>query len=56
MTPNKSGQIAKFHAPLVGENPEQLYDVLEVIEDDDRPRANGYFVCRHATQLLTNQN
>ena len=56
MRPHKKGQIAKFHSPLPGKNPEQLYAVIEVIEDDDRPRANGYFVCRHATQLLTNQN
>jgi transcription antitermination factor NusG len=39
MRPNKKGQIAKFHTPLPDENPEQLYVVLEVIEDDDRPRA-----------------
>ena len=40
MRPNKQGQIAKFHTPLEGENPEQLYVVLEVIEDDERPRAD----------------
>jgi hypothetical protein len=34
MRPNKKGQIAKLHTPLVGENPEQLYVVIEVIEDD----------------------
>lgn len=39
MRPNKKGQIAKFHTPLPKENPEQLYVVLEVIEDDERPRA-----------------
>jgi len=39
MRPNKKGQIAKFHTPLPDENPEQLYVVLEVIEDDDSPRA-----------------
>ena len=39
MTPTKQGQIAKFHTPLQGENPEQLYVVLEVILDDERPRA-----------------
>lgn len=38
MKPNKQGQIVKFHTPLEGENPEQLYVVLEVIEDDSRPR------------------
>ena len=40
MKPNKQGQIVKFHKPLEGENPEQLYVVLEVIEDDERPRAD----------------
>ena len=39
MIPNKQGQIAKFHTPQEGENPEQLYVVLEVIEHDERPRA-----------------
>jgi transcription antitermination factor NusG len=38
MKPNKQGQIVKFHTPLKGENAEQLYVVLEVIEDDSRPR------------------
>jgi flagellar biosynthesis/type III secretory pathway ATPase len=40
MRPDKKGQIAKFHTALEGENPEQLYVVLEVIEDDERPRAD----------------
>ena len=40
MKPRKQGQIAKFHTPLGDEDPEQLYVVLEVIEDDERPRAN----------------
>lgn len=40
MRPNKKGQVAKFHTPLEGENPEQLYVVLEVIEDEKRPRAD----------------
>ena len=40
MKPNKQGQIVKFHTPSHGENPEQLYVVLEVIEDDERPRAD----------------
>jgi transcription antitermination factor NusG len=39
MKPSKQGQIVKFHTPLEGENPEQLYVVLEIIEDDERPRA-----------------
>lgn len=39
MKPNKKGQIAKFHTVFDGENPEQLYVVLDVIEDDERPRA-----------------
>lgn len=40
MRPNKQGQIVKFHTPLEGENSEQLYVVLEVIEDDERPRVD----------------
>ncbi len=40
MRPTKQGQIVKFHTPLADENPDQLYVVLEVIEDDERPRAN----------------
>lgn len=40
MRPNKIGQVAKFHTPLPDENPNQLYVVLEIIEDDERPRAN----------------
>jgi transcription antitermination factor NusG len=40
MRPTKQGQIAKFHSPQEGENPEQLYVVLLVIEDDERPRAD----------------
>lgn len=39
MRPTKQGQIAKFHTPLKGENPEQLYVILELIEKDERPRA-----------------
>ena len=39
MKPSKAGQIAKFHSPLEGENPEQAYVVLEVHEDVERPRA-----------------
>ena len=40
MRPTKQGQIVKFHTPLADENPNQLYVVLEVIEDDERPRAD----------------
>jgi len=40
MTPNKQGQIVKFHTPIEGENPEQLYLVLDVIADKDRPRVD----------------
>ena len=40
MRPNKNGQVAKFHTPLPDENPNQLYVVLEIIEDDERPRAD----------------
>jgi hypothetical protein len=40
MKPNKIGQVAKFHTPLPDENPDQLYVVLEIIEDVERPRAD----------------
>ncbi len=40
MKPNKIGQVAKFHTPLTDENPNQLYVVLEIKEDDERPRAD----------------
>ena len=40
MRPTKQGQIVKFHTPLPEENPNQLYVVLEVIVDDERPRAD----------------
>jgi transcription antitermination factor NusG len=40
MTPVKQGQIVKYHTPLADENPNQLYVVLEVIEDDERARAD----------------
>ena len=40
MRPNKNGQVAKFHTPLPDENPDQLYVVLEIKEDDKRPRAD----------------
>lgn len=39
MKPSKSGQITKFHTPLEGENPEQLFVILEINNDIDRPRA-----------------
>lgn len=40
MKPNKHGQIVKFHTQLEGENIGQLYVVLEVIKDYERPRAD----------------
>jgi hypothetical protein len=40
MKPSKQGQTVKLHTPLEGENPEQLYVVLVVIEYDERPRAD----------------
>ena len=40
MRPNKIGQVAKFHTSLPDENPNQLYVVMEVIADDERPRAD----------------
>jgi len=40
MKPTKEGQIVKFHTPLEGENPNQLYVVLEVKIDGERDRAD----------------
>jgi hypothetical protein len=40
MRPNKPGQVAKFHTPLPDENPNQLYVILEIKEDAERPRAD----------------
>lgn len=40
MRPNKIGQVSKFHIPLPDENPNQLYVVLEIKEDVERPRAD----------------
>lgn len=39
MTPNKIGQVVKFHTPLPEENPNQLYVVLEIHFDVEKPRA-----------------
>lgn len=40
MKPTKEGQIVKFHKPVEGENPNQLYVVLEVKIDGERDRAD----------------
>lgn len=40
MKPTKEGQIVKFHTPLPGENPNQLYVVLEIKIDGERDRAD----------------
>lgn len=40
MRPNKEGQIAKFHTPFPDEDPDQLYVVLNITEDAERPRAD----------------
>lgn len=40
MRPNKIGQASKFHTPLIDENPNQCYVVLEIIEDDERSRGD----------------
>ncbi|RZK26087.1 MAG: c-type cytochrome [Flavobacterium sp.] len=39
MKPTKNGQIAKFHSPLPNEDPDQLYVILDIHEDVERPRA-----------------
>lgn len=40
MKPNKPGQVARFHTPLPDEDPDQLYVVLEIKEDVEKPRAD----------------
>jgi hypothetical protein len=40
MRPSKIGQVTKFQTPLPDENPNQLYVVLEIIEEYERPRAD----------------
>lgn len=40
MIPNRPGQVAKFHTVLPDKNPDQLYVVLEIKEDLERPRAD----------------
>jgi hypothetical protein len=39
MKPSRRGQVVKFHTPYEDEDPEQLYVVLEYIEDGKRSRA-----------------
>ena len=39
MRPNKPGQVTKFHTPLPDEDPNQLYVVIEIKEDVERPNA-----------------
>ena len=39
MVPNKIGQIVKYHTPFPSEDPNQLYVVLEIFLDVERPRA-----------------
>ena len=39
MRPNKIGQVVRFHTPLPDENPNQLYVILQIHQDVERPRA-----------------
>lgn len=39
MKPYKTGQIAKFHTPLPDEDSNQLYVILDIIEDVENPSA-----------------
>lgn len=34
------GSLVKFHSPLPDEDPNQIYTVMELIEDSERPRAD----------------
>jgi hypothetical protein len=38
MKPNKPNQIVRFHSPLVDEDPNQLYVVVEIFFDVEKPR------------------
>ena len=38
VTPNKIGQVVRFHSPNEDEDPNQLYVVLEIIEDGEMSR------------------
>lgn len=40
MLPTKEGQIVKFHTPMEGEDPNQLYVVLEIKIDGYRDRVD----------------
>lgn len=40
MIPNKIGQVAKFHTPLSDEDPNQLYVIVNIADDVERPRAD----------------
>jgi len=39
MKPSKVGQIVKFSNPMSDEDPNQLYVIIEIIDDDVRPRS-----------------
>ena len=39
MKPSRRGQVVKFHTPNEDEDSEQLYIILEFIEDGSRSRA-----------------
>jgi len=39
MKPNRQGQIVRFHSPLEDEDPSQLYVVIEIHFDVEKPRA-----------------
>ncbi|WP_299397680.1 hypothetical protein [uncultured Gelidibacter sp.] len=39
MKPIEKGQIVRFHTPNADEDPNQIYVVLEVFEDEDKSRA-----------------
>jgi hypothetical protein len=39
MKPQKEGQVVKFHTPYPKENPNQLYVILEIHFDVEKPRA-----------------
>jgi len=39
MKPSKPNQIVRFHSPLQDEDPNQLYLIVEIFFDVEKPRA-----------------
>jgi hypothetical protein len=49
MRPTKIGQVVKFHTPFPDEDPDQLYVVIEIVFDVEKPRAHIQELnCKHS--------